>query len=275
MNTKKKTGLFKNLIENRKLIGTLAKNDFKTKYAGSYLGVLWGFVQPVITILVYWFAFEKGLKMSARNLSTGVDMPYVLWLTAGLVPWFFLQEAFNGGTSALRDYDYLVKKVVFNVEILPTVRVVSAMFTHIFFIVFTMVFFGCYRYFPTAYTLQVIYYSFGLMVLVLGLSYLTSAIMVFFKDLGQIVTIILQVGIWVTPIMWNIETTDFSPTVIKILKLNPMFYIVQGYRDAFINHKWFWEYPSMTLYYWVFTAVILLLGIYVFGKLRVHFADVL
>lgn len=275
MNTKKKTNLFKNLIENRKLIATLARNDFKTKYAGSYLGVIWGFVQPVITILVYWFAFEKGLKMSAKNLSTGVDMPYVLWLTAGLVPWFFLQEAFNGGTSALRDYDYLVKKVVFNVEILPTVRIVSAMYTHIFFIVFTLVFFCLYGYFPTAFTLQVLYYSLALMVLALGLSYLTSAIMVFFKDLGQIVTIILQVGIWVTPIMWNIDATGFSPTVIKILKLNPMFYIVQGYRDALINHKWFWEYPSMTLYYWIFTAVILLLGIRVFRKLRVHFADVL
>ena len=275
MNSSRETFLIKDLVKNRKLIGTLAKNDFKTRYAGSYLGVLWGFVQPVITILVYWFAFEKGLKMSATNLTTGMTIPYVLWLTAGLVPWFFLQEAFNGGTSALRDYDYLVKKVVFNVEILPTVRVVSALFTHIFFVVFTVVFFSCYKFFPTLYTLQVVYYSFALMVLVLGLSYLTSAIMVFFKDLGQIVNIILQVGIWVTPIMWNIDSAQFSPTVIKILKFNPMFYIVQGYRDSFINQKWFWEYPTMTLYYWIFAMVVLLLGIRVFRKLRTHFADVL
>ena len=99
--------------------------------------------------------------------------------------------------------------------------------------------------------------------------------MVFFKDLAQIVNIILQVGIWVTPIMWNIDTVNFSPTVITILKLNPMFYIVQGYRDALINQKWFWEYPNMTIYYWVFTAIVLALGIHVFKKLRVHFADVL
>lgn len=275
MNSRQKGNMLRGLVSNRKLILTLAKNDFKNKYAGSYLGVIWGFVQPVITILVYWFAFEKGLKMSAKNLSTGVDMPYVLWLTAGLVPWFFLQEAFNGGTSALRDYDYLVKKVVFHIEVLPTVKVISALFTHLFFIGFTLVFFGCYRYFPTLYMLQIIYYSVALMVLVLGLSYLTSAIMVFFKDLGQIVNIILQVGIWVTPIMWNIDTVDFSPTVIRILKLNPMFYIVQGYRDALINQKWFWEYPSMTLYFWVFTIVVMILGIRVFKKLRVHFADVL
>lgn len=275
MNTKKTGSLPRNLFQNRKLIWTLAKNDFRTKYAGSYLGVLWGFIQPVVSILVYWFAFEKGLKMTAQNLSTGGNVPYVLWLTAGLVPWFFLQEAFNGGTSALRDYDYLVKKVVFHVEILPTVRVVSALFTHMFFIAFTLVFFFCYRYTPDIYVIQVVYYSIALMALVLGLCYLTSAIMVFFKDLGQIVTIVLQVGIWITPIMWNIDTAQFSPTVIKILKLNPMFYIVQGYRDALINKRWFWEYGSMTLYYWIFTAVMVLLGVRVFKKLRVHFADVL
>lgn len=275
MKKEKQPTLLASLAQNRKLIMTLAKNDFKTKFAGSYLGIVWGFVQPIVTILVYWFAFEKGLKMTARNMNTGMEMPYVLWLTAGLVPWFFLQEAFNGGTSALRDYDYLVKKVVFNIEVLPTVKVISAMFTHVFFVGFTIVLFGCYHYFPTWYTLQAIYYSIALMLLVLGLSYFTSAVMVFFKDLGQIVNILLQVGIWVTPIMWNIDTADFSPTVIQILKLNPMFYIVQGYRDTFINHKWFWEYPNMTLYYWVFTGIVLLLGIYVFRKLRVHFADVL
>lgn len=275
MKTDNKGFLLSNLILNKKLIFTLAKNDFKTKFAGSYLGVIWGFVQPIVTILVYWFAFEKGLKVTARNMSTGLEMPFVLWLTAGMVPWFFLQEAFNGGTCALRDYDYLVKKVVFNVEILPTVKIASALITHVFFVCFTIVFFAFYRYFPTVYTLQVIYYSFSLMIMVLGLSYFTSAVMVFFKDLAQIVNIILQVGIWVTPIMWNIETADFSPMVIAIVKLNPMFYIVQGYRDAFINHKWFWEYPTMTLYFWVFTGMVLVLGNYVFRKLRIHFADVL
>ena len=84
------------LLQNRKLIMNLAKNDFKTKYAGSYLGIVWAFVQPIVTILVYWFVFSVGLK--AGNVS---DYPFVLYLVSGIVPWFFFQDALNGGTNAL------------------------------------------------------------------------------------------------------------------------------------------------------------------------------
>ena len=95
----------KELYHNRRLIFSLAKNDFKTKFAGSFFGVFWAFVQPVITILIYWFVFSVGFR------SGGVaDCPFALWLTAGLVPWFFFSEAWNGATNSLMEYSYLVKK---------------------------------------------------------------------------------------------------------------------------------------------------------------------
>ena len=74
------------LFHNRHLILSLAKNDFKTKYAGSYLGIVWAFVQPIVTILVYWFVFSVGLK--AGNAS---NYPFVLYLISGIVPWFFFR----------------------------------------------------------------------------------------------------------------------------------------------------------------------------------------
>ena len=80
------------LWQNRRLIWKLSKNDFKTRYAGSYLGIVWAFVQPVVTILVYWFVFEKGFNAKAQILSTGLEVPYVLHLTAGMVPWFFFKD---------------------------------------------------------------------------------------------------------------------------------------------------------------------------------------
>ena len=76
--------LIRECFESRKMLYNLAKNDFKTKYAGSYLGIIWAFIQPVITILLYWFVFQVGFR--SRPLD---DYPFVLWLTAGLVPWFF------------------------------------------------------------------------------------------------------------------------------------------------------------------------------------------
>jgi ABC-type polysaccharide/polyol phosphate export permease len=93
------------LVQNRTLIGNLAKNDFKTRFAGSYLGVIWAFVQPIVTVVVYWFVFTVGLRQGRPS-----GHPFVLWLMAGLVPWFFFSEALNGGTNALIEYNYLVKK---------------------------------------------------------------------------------------------------------------------------------------------------------------------
>ena len=101
------------LYQNRKLIWKLARSDFKTRYAGSYLGIFWAFVQPIVTIVVYWFVFQIGL----RSGDVG-DTPFVLWLVAGLIPWFFFSEALGGGTGAMLEYNYLVKKVVFKISIL-------------------------------------------------------------------------------------------------------------------------------------------------------------
>lgn len=265
----------KELWQNRKLIFQLAKNDFKTKFAGSYLGTIWAFVQPIVTVLVYWFVFEKGLKAGGVNTSSGISVPFVLWLVAGLVPWFFFSDAWNGGTNALIEYSYLVKKVVFKISILPIVKIVSAFFVHAFFVVFTLLLYSGYQYFPDLYTLQIIYYSLCTFMLVLGLSYATCALVGFFRDLTQIINIILQVGVWMTPIMWNIETMELSPILIKIFKLNPMYYVVAGYRDSLINKVWFWENPSLTIYFWAVTAALFAIGMFVFKRLKIHFADVL
>ena len=140
-----------------------------------------------------------------------------------------------------------------------------------------LVLFLCYSYFPDLYVLQVVYYSLGVLVLALGMSYLTSAVSVFFPDARQIVGIALQIGIWATPIMWSIDDMKgkLPHVVMEAMKLNPLYYIVQGYREALIDKVWFFEHPGMTLYFWCFTIVICFLGVTVFRRLKVHFADVL
>lgn len=257
------------LIENRKLIWTLSKNDFRTRFAGSYLGIIWAFVQPVVTVLVYWFVFQVGLKAGRTN-----EYPFVLWLVAGLVPWFFFSEALNGGTNALIEYSYLVKKVVFKISILPIVKVMSAVFVNAFFIGFTIILCSCYGYTPNLYTIQIIYYLLCNFLLVLGLSYFTAAIVVFFRDLTQIINIVLQVGVWLTPIMWDAEQM-LSPKLLKIFKLNPVYYIVDGFRDSLLAGVGFWEKPMWTVYFWLFVIIVFSIGVSVFRRLRVHFADVL
>lgn len=259
------------LYHNRKLIWSLAKNDFKTKYAGSYLGIIWAFIQPVVTVLVYWFVF--GLVRQG----TPKAVPFVLWLVAGLVPWFFFQDALVQSANALIEYSYLVKKVVFKISILPIVKIVASLFVHIFFVAFTIFLFCLYGYYPDVYALQLIYYSFCAFMLVLALSYTTCSVVIFFRDLSQIITIGLQIGVWLTPIMWDFADMNINPysTLARLLKVNPMYYVVAGYRNALIDKQWFWEHPWQTLYFWVVTAVLFFAGARLFKKLKVHFADVL
>lgn len=262
------------LYQSRHLIWKLAKNDFKKRYAGSYLGFVWALVQPVVTVLMYWIVFDVVFNTRSEMVSSGVEVPYVLFLTAGLVPWFYFSEAITNGTNALLEYSYLVKKVVFNISILPIIKLIAATFIHVFFVAVLILVSVIYGYYPTLYTLQVVYYSFCLFVLVLAMSYCTCAVVIFFRDLAQIINIGLQVGMWATPILWNIGMIG-DDRFVTLLKLNPLVYIVNGYRNAIYGDEWFFEHFYSSTYFWIFTVTLFCIGSLIFKRLKVHFADVL
>jgi teichoic acid transport system permease protein len=258
------------LYQNRFLIWKLAKNDFKKRYAGSYLGAVWAMVQPVVTVAMYYIVF--GVIMP--NARTSGEVPFVLFLTAGLVPWFYFSEALTNGTNALLEYNYLVKKMVFKISILPIIKVIAATFIHVFFVCILLIVAAIYGYYPSIYTIQLVYYSFCLFIFVLALCYTTCAVVVLFRDLSQIINIALQIGMWATPILWNIEEVK-SPLAVTLLKINPLVYVVNGYRSAIYEREWFFEDFFSTMYFWIVTVVLFGLGTLVFKRLKVHFADVL
>lgn len=257
------------IYRDRAMFLTLAKNDFQARFAGSYLGLFWAYVQPVITICLYWFVFQVGLRSGSVS-----NHPFILFLMSGLVPWFYFSECWSGASGVLIEYNYLVKKVVFNVSFLPAMKICSALFVHLFFVLIITGMGFAYGYGFHPYMLQLVYYIVGMALLVLGLSYMTAAFTVFFRDMSQIVNILLTIGIWMTPIMWNAEMT-ISGLMLKIFKLNPMYYIVDGFRDSFLNKIWFWEKPVWSIYFWCVTIAVYLLGVKLFNRLKVHFSDVL
>jgi len=256
------------MIKSRGLILTLTKKDLQARYLGSYLGIFWAFIQPTISVLIFWFVFEVGFK------SVPVDnFPFILWLLLGMLPWFFISDSISSATNSIMENSYLVKKVVFRVSILPSVKILSALLIHFFFIGFLFVMFFIYGYPLSIYNLQIFYYLFASIVLILGISWLTSSLIIFLRDIGQFVAMLLQFVFWLTPIFWSIKTIPIKYH--KILFLNPFYYIVEGYRNSFIYHKWFWEDINMTIYYWGVTLIVFIIGAVVFRKLRPHFADVL
>lgn len=252
----------------RELILTLVKSDFKNRYLGSFFGIIWAFVTPAVTILLLWFVFTFGLRAGSVQ-----EYPFVLWLLGGYLSFFYFSEALSAATNSIMEYNYLVKKVVFKVSILPIVKILSALIVHLFFIALILVAAFFYGYGFSIYNLQLIYYLFAMIVLLLGLSWLTSSMVVFIKDMGQIVAIGLQLMFWATPIIWH---PQILPKSLKILlSLNPLYYIAEGYRDSYLNQVWFWEHPYLTLYFWSLTGFIFILGGVIFSKLRPHFADVM
>lgn len=257
------------IYHNRDILWDLVKNDFQARFAGSYFGVFWAFVQPVITMLLYWFVFQVGLR--SGNVS---DYPFILFLMSGLIPWFYFSEAWSGATNTLIEYSYLVKKVVFEVRLLPVVKTISSIFVHVFFVAFLVFVCIFYGFTPDLYILQLIYYIICSCCLVLGLSYITSACTVFFRDTTQIINIILTVGVWLTPIMWN-PIGKLPPVLLTVFQLNPMYYIVDGFRDTLLAKRWFWDKPVWTTYFWIFSIVVYMLGVSLFNRLKIHFSDVL
>lgn len=251
------------------LVWDLAKNDFRVRFAGSYLGVVWAFAQPVATILVFWFVFQVGF----RAAPTAQGVPYALWLAAGLTPWFFFAEGLTTTTTSFTDYSYLVKKVVFKIELIPVVKVVSALFFHLAFVLVVALLSVILGNYPGLHWLQLPYYGVCMIVLVLAFGTLTASILPFFRDLVQLLNIVLQFGMWLTPILWRAE---MIPERYRwVFKLNPVGYVVEGYRDSLFGGAWIWEHWATTLGFWSVTVLVGGFSRMIYRRLRPHFADVL
>lgn len=259
--------VFRNVFQDRRILFSLSGKDFQRRFSGTYFGAFWAVVQPLLTIIVYWVAFEYGFR---SGTSSGV--PFVVWFVCGIVPWLYIQEAFSMASNSFIEYSYLIKKVKFNISILALVKILSSMIIHLAFFAIAILVAQIFRVPLSLYVLQIVYYLAAEVILLFGLSLITASVMVFFRDLNQIISVILLIGMWGTPIAWDLGMFDKS--VHKYFAMNPFFYIVEGYRDAIIGRQWFWEKPGLTLYFWAVAILLLGAGCHIFTKLKPHFADV-
>lgn len=249
-------------------IWTLVKNELRERYLGNVLGISWAFIQPIVTIAILWFVFQVGFKSKPVG-----DFPFILWLGAGMFPWFFISEAILTSSGSVISNVFLVKKIVFRVNLLPIISIATSLVIHVFFIFVMFIMFLYYGYEPNIYWVQIIYYLFASVLLLVGMGWFISSIVVFFKDVGQLVSVIVQLGFWITPIFWSINIIPIKYH--WILKLNPITYIIDGYRNSMIDHMWFWQEPKYTIYFWIVTLLFLFVGYKTFNKLKPHYADVL
>ncbi len=261
-------GFLRSLWTQRKTIVELARRDFISQHSGTVLGVFWNYVQPLTYAVVLALVFTFGLRQNRSG-----DIPYLPYLISGMIAWHFFAAGLGNLSGIIKAHSFLVRKGNFNLAILPLGKLLSIMMPHLAVMAATVVICWLNGFAPSLYTLQLFYYLAALACLLLGLGWMTSATSLFIEDVQNLVGVILQFGFWLTPIIWNIRTI---PERFRwIVKINPICYLVNGYRDSMIFRVAFWEKPWDTLYFWIFTLTVLVLGGVVFRRLRPHFGEVL
>ncbi len=262
--------ILKEHIEYRQQILKLAKADLVKTYRGAALGWSWAIIKPTVTIFVYWFAFAIGL----RHGGDVYGYPFFLWLIAGLIPWFYISDMLTAGTDSIRKYSYLVTKMKFPVSTIPTFVSLSKLFVNLLLMAIMIIIFWAFGYPPTIYYLQIIFY------LVIGFAFWTvwalfsSLLSAISKDFSNLVKSFVTAVFWLSGILWDPEKIAIG-WLKKILRLNPVTYIVSGFRNCFINKIWFWEQPKRLLYFAVAFVIMLVLALWVYRKVRKEIPDVL
>ena len=253
--------LFNDLYNYRQLLKSNVSKEIRGKYKGSFLGVLWSFVNPLLMTLVYAIVFPFVLKSSEPH--------YVTFLIIGVLPWTFFTTIINQGTNCILVNGGIIKKVYFPREILPISIATSGLINFLIssIIILIFLFFSGIGYspyillFPLIVIIQYI--------LLMGIVLLTSAIDVYIRDAEYIINFFVMMLFYATPILYS--PTIFPERFRKILSLNPMCPIVNSYRDIFFYH----QMPDLQslLIVGIESIVIFLIGIKVFKKLQKGFAE--
>jgi len=258
----------RDIYEKREILYELAKRDYQKQYMGSSLGFVWVYLEPLLFIAVLYLVFTFGLRAGG----TADGTPFVVYLLVGMVSWFYFSENLTSNAGSIRQHSFLLKKVDFRLSLLPMVKLMSSALPHFFMLIIAIGVAALSGIYPGWYVIQLVYYFTAMVFLLLGIGWLTSATNLFVSDVSKLVGVTTTFGMWLTPLVWDI---NIVPEQYRwIVKLNPFNYIVEGYRDSIIYGVGFWTKPYETLYYWIVTILTLWIGITVFGKLRPHFAEV-
>ena len=253
--------MIKNLYEYRELLKSNVKKEIRGKYKGSFLGVLWSFLNPLLQVLVYAIVFPYIMRIKTDN--------YLQYLICGVIPWTFFTTVINQGMITVRMNAGIIKKVYFPREILPISVALSGLINFFISCIILLLFclFGGLGVSWHLLLLPVI--AIIQFFLTLGLVFALSAINIYIKDVEYIVQFILNMMFYVTPILYSVEL--FPEKIRRLLYINPFTEIVTAYRDIFMYHK----IPDLIpmLYVIGVVAVIYFIGLFIFRKLEKGFAE--
>jgi lipopolysaccharide transport system permease protein/teichoic acid transport system permease protein len=257
------------LFSARRTIQALAGRQIQMRYSGTLFRGAWEILHPVVTILLYWFVFSIAFKARGPE-----GIPFIAYFITGMLPWMCFAEGIQSGGQGVVSHGFLIKKMVFKSELLPFVFLVAGGLNHGLLMILASGILIANGVPITWCWLQVAYYFITMCSLMLGLQWLLSSLTVFHRDLGQAVTMGLNVVFWSTPVVW-VAKSVLSPEYQWVLFLNPLCYIVEGYRASLLYNEPIWLNWQQALYVWALLVLLAATGFTVFRRLKPHFGDVL
>ena len=259
------------------LIIRLAAYETKSKYQMNYLGVLWQFLNPLIQMLAYWFVFGIGIRKSSEVVTGVGEVPFIIWMLAGLIPWFFISPTILDGSNSVFKRINMVAKMNFPISSLPSVAIAANLFSYFVMIVVYVIGLLGFGIYPNLHWLEYIYYLFCMIVFMFAFSLFNSTISVLVRDYQFLLQSATRLMFFLLPIFWDISTQlgDKHPALLNVIKLNPLFYIIDGFRNSFLGGSWFFEDAIYMVYFWAFTLLLLTVGAVLHMKFRDRFVDFL
>lgn len=256
------------LGQQRYLIWSFAMRELRQRYVGSFMGLFWSVIHPLILLVSYTFVFSIILGGGAPQ-RIGFDS-YPLFLFCGILPWLFFQETLLRSTNTILENTHLIKKTVFPSEILPLSILLANLINHAVGLAILMAALA-WRKPPTWTVLLLPFFWLGLALFTLGISWIAAAVNVFFRDAAQVLNVLLIFWFWFTPIFYvpAMAPPRFQPW----FALNPLTHVVEAYRQALL----FGRVPSLRSMLLLYAAGLILFvagGIF-FRVSKREFVDVL
>ena len=243
--------------------------ELKKTYASSSLGLVWAAVKPTLFVLVYWFGIHYGIRGGKDTESE----PFLLWLIAGILPWFFISECLVQGGTSIRRHRHLVTKAVFPVATIPTITEISLFLVHLGLLAVATVVFAVSGQLTWS-AFQLLYGAACLFLLMWVVDLFFSALVVVSRDFEYFLKSAVQVLFWLSPILWRVDRIRDYRWLYYIVRANPITDIIEVYRDAFFGRVGFTHFVQLGCF-WAEMIVGLLLSCWVYKRLEGEFADIL
>lgn len=257
------------LYKNRGRLFRLAVYENKAQNGGTVFGALWNFLNPGLQIFVYWFVFSIGLKV----LPNKGEYSYAVWMITGVLPWMTISNAMINGTSSIHRAANIVKNMKIPLSLIPAKSVIAAAINHVYMLIILIPVLVLNKVHMNVYMLQLVYYMIGAVYFLIGFALVASAIDAIFKDFQKFLSPIIRLLFYISGVVWPLDNLDQKIQV--ILHLNPLAYIIEGYRGSLLYGTEFWGLPFYTVMFWGSSTIIFIVGCFLHVKLRERFIDLI